>query len=148
VTQIKKKSYCVQTYLSYSVLSTVAKVLITLQLIGTIGSPLVSALNIKYSSSLPTPTTKDSTLLAEATTVLNNDAPISSDGSDGDDGYESLRQISGSTDNTFIQRRLFNTSVALTIPLFSFTLPQRATSGSSVDLANQVSYISNKISAW
>jgi hypothetical protein len=51
---------------------------------------------------------------------------------------ESLRQISLAQTQPFIQRRLFNTSVALTVPLFSFTLPQRATQGTSVDLANQV----------
>lgn len=50
----------------------------------------------------------------------------------------SFRQLSLASTQPFIQRRLFNTSVALTIPIFSFTLPQRASQGSTVDLANQV----------
>lgn len=54
------------------------------------------------------------------------------------DGYETLRQMSLASTQSFIRRRLFNTSVALTVPLFSFTLPQRGVEGSTVDLANQV----------
>lgn len=43
------------------------------------------------------------------------------------------------SENPFIQQRLFNTAVALTIPLFSFTLPQRSSSSDGgLDLANQV----------
>lgn len=53
-------------------------------------------------------------------------------------GFESLKAFATAPESTFIQRRLFNTSVALTVPLFSFTLPQRASEGSTVDLANQV----------
>jgi len=53
-------------------------------------------------------------------------------------GYDSLRDFATAPESAFIQRRLFNTSVALTVPLFSFTLPQRASQGSTVDLANQV----------
>ncbi|CAL8091138.1 unnamed protein product [Orchesella dallaii] len=53
------------------------------------------------------------------------------------DAYDTLRQLSTAATQPFIRRRLFNTSVALTVPLFSFTLPQRAAEGSTVDLANQ-----------
>ncbi len=54
------------------------------------------------------------------------------------DNIGSFRQLSLASTQSFIQRRLFNTSVALTVPIFSFTLPQRASQGSTVDLANQV----------
>ena len=66
-----------------------------------------------------------------------NPSPVSSA------GYESLRDFSGDAGgDTFIRRRLFNTSIALTVPLFSFTLPSRGSSqGSTVDLANQVRII-------
>jgi len=37
----------------------------------------------------------------------------------------------------FVQQRLFNTAVALTVPLFSFQLPQRSVPSGGVDLANQ-----------
>lgn len=53
------------------------------------------------------------------------------------ENFGSFRQLSLASTQSFIQRRLFNTSVALTVPLFSFTLPQRASQGSTVDLANQ-----------
>ncbi|ODM97061.1 hypothetical protein Ocin01_09619 [Orchesella cincta] len=42
------------------------------------------------------------------------------------------------SESPFVQQRLFNTAVALTIPLFSFTLPQRSSSYGGIDLANQV----------
>jgi len=43
------------------------------------------------------------------------------------------------SESPFVQQRLFNTAVALTVPLFSFQLPQRsAPNTSGVDLANQV----------
>ncbi len=58
-------------------------------------------------------------------------------GGGGGDAYETLRQMSLASTQPFIKRRLFNTSVALTVPMFSFTLPQRAAEGSTVDLANQ-----------
>ena len=58
-------------------------------------------------------------------------------------GYDSIRDFNHNEESSFYQKRLFNTSVALTVPLFSFTLPQRSATGigagSSVDLANQVS---------
>jgi len=57
-----------------------------------------------------------------------------------DSVLESFRQFPLAQTEAFIQRRLFNTSVALTVPLFAFTLPQRAVEGTSVDLANQVIY--------
>lgn len=41
-------------------------------------------------------------------------------------------------ESPFIQQRLFNTAVALTVPLFSFQLPRRAPTHGGVDLANQV----------
>ena len=56
-----------------------------------------------------------------------------------DDAYESLRAYATAPMEPFIRRRLFNTSVALTVPLFSFTLPNRGAEGSTIDLANQVS---------
>ena len=58
---------------------------------------------------------------------------------DTDDAYESLRAYATAPMEPFIRRRLFNTSVALTVPLFSFTLPNRGAEGSTIDLANQVS---------
>lgn len=71
----------------------------------------------------------------------NNPTVIEGNGesgrSAGGDAYETLRQMSLASTQPFIKRRLFNTSVALTVPLFSFTLPQRAAEGSTVDLANQ-----------
>ncbi|CAL8091132.1 unnamed protein product [Orchesella dallaii] len=42
------------------------------------------------------------------------------------------------SESPFVQQRLFNTAVALTIPLFSFTLPQRSSNYGGIDLANQV----------
>lgn len=50
----------------------------------------------------------------------------------GDHGY------SLDSESPFVQNRLFNTAVALTIPLFSFTLPQRSSNDGGIDLANQV----------
>lgn len=42
------------------------------------------------------------------------------------------------SESPFVQQRLFNTAVALTIPFFSFTLPQRSSTSGGVDIANQV----------
>jgi len=53
------------------------------------------------------------------------------------DAYESFRQITDG--DNLIQQRLFNTSIVITVPLFSFTLPQTASQGEVADLANQVS---------
>ncbi|CAG7822156.1 unnamed protein product, partial [Allacma fusca] len=69
----------------------------------------------------------------EAVTTVGEDESRSLGGN----AYESLRDFSTSQNEAFIRRRLFNTSVALTVPLFSFTLPNRGSEGSTVDLANQ-----------
>lgn len=63
-------------------------------------------------------------------------ANLTKDGAN--DAYESLRAYATAPYEPFIRRRLFNTSVALTVPLFSFTLPNRGAEGSTIDLANQV----------
>lgn len=67
----------------------------------------------------------------------HNNPTVIEGGNGGGDAYETLRQMSLASTQPFIKRRLFNTSVALTVPMFSFTLPQRAAEGSTVDLANQ-----------
>jgi len=50
-------------------------------------------------------------------------------------GYDAYRLDS---ESPFVKQRLFNTAVALTVPLFSFQLPQRSAPNDGVDLANQV----------
>jgi hypothetical protein len=102
--------------------------------LGSIKAQEVPSLSTHLRSySLPTKDSASSLLTTPYAPSSSYKVPVESN------GFESLRDFSTSYDNTFIQRRLFNTSVALTVPLFSFTLPQRASSGSSVDLANQVS---------
>lgn len=56
-------------------------------------------------------------------------------------GYETLRQLSMASSQSFMARRLFNCSVALTVPVFSFTLPERFPEGATVDLANQMIFV-------
>lgn len=57
------------------------------------------------------------------------------------DTYDASHQYQGfalQDESPFVQHRLFNTAVALTVPLFSFTIPQRSSSvPGGVDLATQ-----------
>lgn len=53
--------------------------------------------------------------------------------------HKPMRGYGLDSESPFVQKRLFNTAVALTVPLFSFVLPQRSSSVSGgLDLANQV----------